>query len=40
MFAVKRIRSAAVATCETGIAVRILSKANGWYEIEAKGIHG
>ena len=32
--------SAAVTTCETGTAVRILSTANGWYEIEAKGIHG
>lgn len=32
--------SAVVATWETGTAVRILSTANGWYEIEAKGIHG
>ena len=32
--------SAVVATWETGTAVRILSSANGWYEIEAKGIHG
>jgi SH3-like domain-containing protein len=32
--------SVVVATWETGTAVRILSTANGWYEIEAKGIHG
>lgn len=33
-------KSAVVATWKTGTAVRILSIAKGWYEIEAKGIHG
>ena len=33
-------KNAVVATWKTGTAVRILSIAEGWYEIEAKGIHG
>ena len=32
--------SAKVAEWRTGTEVTILSHANGWYEIEAKGIHG